>query len=112
MVLQCDLPGRQFVGVRLPVTHDLRLPGTRLLCGLTQGIRLEGAGVLSDSTGKDFWCWVISDLRNLWRLHGRLPGVGTKLKRTADLRWGGGGSLVGRGLLGASAPRIEHLPGS
>lgn len=51
-ILQCDLPGHRFVGVRLPVTHDLRLPGTRLLCGLTQGIRLEGARVLSDSTGK------------------------------------------------------------
>ena len=96
-ILQCDLPGRQLVGVSLPVTHDVRLPGTGLLCGLAQGIWLEGAGVPSDSTGKDFRCWVISDLRSPWRLHGRLPGVYTKLKQTADLHWGGGGSPVGRG---------------
>ena len=93
MVLQCDLPGCQFVGVRLPVTHDLRLPGTRLLCGLTQGIRLEVAGVLSDSTGKDFWCRVISDLRNLWRLHGLAPsssGLQISGGEGAGLWWAGG----------------------
>ena len=40
-ILQCDLPGRQLVGVSLPVTHDVRLPGTGLLCGLAQEVHLN-----------------------------------------------------------------------